>query len=212
MTRPVRSICIVLAAVLLTGGVAHAHKLKLFATGEGREISGYVYFPGWGRAVDLPVEALAPDGTKLGQAMTNAEGEFTIPVTHRCDHTLIAETSDGHKATFLVEGLDLVDDLPAFGSTPLDEAPPTPAAEAPPAANDGTETAQIEREQVLSAIDDAVRKQVRPLREQIEQYEERRHLHDVLGGIGYIVGVAGIAFYFLGVRRREAGGAGTPKD
>ncbi len=37
-----------------------------------------------------------------------------------------------------------------------------------------------------------------------QPYGQRPRLRDVLSGIGYIVGVAGIAFYFLGVRRRRS--------
>ena len=37
-----------------------------------------------------------------------------------------------------------------------------------------------------------------PLREQLDQYEEKTRLHDVIGGLGYIVGLMGIAFYLKG--------------
>lgn len=37
-----------------------------------------------------------------------------------------------------------------------------------------------------------------------ESYGQRPSLRDVLSGIGYIVGVPGIAFYFLGIRRRRS--------
>jgi nickel transport protein len=188
MCKSVRVLCTVLAAAaMLTGGVAHAHKLKLFAMGEGKEISGYAYFPGGGRAVGLTVQAMAPDGSKLGEATTNAQGEFTIPATRRCDYTLVAQTLDGHKATFVVE------------------SPSPAAAPAEPAA------APISDERALSAIDRAVRKHVDPLREQLESYEERTRFRDILGGIGYIMGLGGLAFYFLGARRRTAGGASGPK-
>jgi nickel transport protein len=49
----------------------------------------------------------------------------------------------------------------------------------------------------------ALGRQIRGLREQIEGYEEQVRFRDVLGGIGYIFGVAGIAFYFLGRRQQR---------
>lgn len=42
--------------------------------------------------------------------------------------------------------------------------------------------------------------EVAALRDQLHEYEQRVRLRDILGGIGYIVGIAGLAFYFLGVR------------
>jgi nickel transport protein len=41
------------------------------------------------------------------------------------------------------------------------------------------------------------------LRKEVARYENKVRLHDVLGGIGCILGFMGLAFYFLGVRRRE---------
>jgi len=44
-------------------------------------------------------------------------------------------------------------------------------------------------------------RQIALLRRQLEEQEHKRQLRDVLGGIGYIFGDAGVAFYFLGRRR-----------
>jgi len=187
-------------ATMFVGDTAYAHKLKLFATGEGREISGYVYFPGGGRAQGLTVTALAPDGSELGKAVTDAQGEFTIPAKFRCDHALVAETEDGHKATFLVEAAELDAGLSLLGA-----APPAEAGAQGPAhsAAGGEAPSHVSEERLRSLVDQAVREQVRPLREQLEGYEERTRFRDVLGGIGYIVGATGLAFYFLGARRQS---------
>ena len=186
-----------LAAVALAActGTTDGHKLKVFATGEGGAITGYVYFPGGGRARDLTVVALAPDGSEAGQASTNDEGEFTIPVTGRSDYTVVAETADGHRAEFLVAAEELSAALPARSEPAAVQAESTTAASDEPEADaDG----------MRRLVEEAVRKQVRPLREQLDAYEEKVGFRDVIGGIGYIIGLAGIAFYFLGVRKRDA--------
>lgn len=53
-------------------------------------------------------------------------------------------------------------------------------------------------------IETAVSQKIRPLQREIADLKEEIRFHDILGGIGYIVGVTGIVFYFLGVRRRES--------
>ncbi|MFW6162343.1 MAG: carboxypeptidase regulatory-like domain-containing protein [Planctomycetota bacterium] len=193
-----------LCAVLLawTCGPAWAHKLNVFARAEGKALSGYAYFPGGGRATGLKVQALAPDGTVVGEATTDDQGEFTIPVTARCDYEVVAETLDGHRATFPVPARDLPDGLPPYGGGPTPA--PTTSADASPVSPTTSVAVTGPDDELAALVEAAVRKQVRPLREQIEGYEQRRRLHDIIGGIGYIVGVAGIAFYFLGARR--AGG------
>jgi nickel transport protein len=54
---------------------------------------------------------------------------------------------------------------------------------------------------------EGIEKQVVKLREELVRYEDRVRLHDVLGGIGCILGLMGLTFYFLGVRRREKAAA-----
>ena len=185
---------------LLGCGSASAHKLKLFATVEGAAIRGYAYFPGGGRARDVKVWVLDPADAKLGETRTDENGDFAFEAKVRCDHRFVAETADGHRAVFLVEAAELPDTLP-----------PTPAADRP-GAEPAEPTKRVEERpasgtsappgpQLASLVEQAVSRQVRPLREQLEAYEERRRLQDILGGIGYIVGIAGIVFYFLGARR-----------
>ena len=42
----------------------------------------------------------------------------------------------------------------------------------------------------------------RPLRRELQEWRNQERLRDILGGIGYLLGMCGIAFYFLGTRRR----------
>ena len=46
-------------------------------------------------------------------------------------------------------------------------------------------------------------KQLAALRRELAEFKEKQRFQDVLGGIGYLLGLAGVAFYFLGVRRSE---------
>jgi nickel transport protein len=42
------------------------------------------------------------------------------------------------------------------------------------------------------------------IRQELSDLREQLWLRDVLGGLGYIVGITGVAFYFLGVRRKRS--------
>jgi nickel transport protein len=52
-----------------------------------------------------------------------------------------------------------------------------------------------------SAIERAVARQIRPLREQLVAAEDRIRLQDILGGIGYIMGLTGLALWWASRRR-----------
>ena len=56
--------------------------------------------------------------------------------------------------------------------------------------------------QPMDAVEAAVARQIRPLREQLDAYEERVRLHDLMGGIGTIFGLFGV---FAWVRSRRGG-------
>ena len=49
----------------------------------------------------------------------------------------------------------------------------------------------------------SLRAEIVRLEEQFSAYEDRVRLTDILGGIGYIVGITGAAYYYLGARRRK---------
>ena len=48
-----------------------------------------------------------------------------------------------------------------------------------------------------------LRSQIDALQEELAACKSRLLVRDVLGGIGWIVGLAGIAYYYLGVRRKR---------
>ncbi len=196
---------LLLALLVLCGGTAWAHKVKVFATVEGRTIRGYVYFPGGGRARGVKVEVFGPADQKLGETLTNENGEFTLGVKVRCDHRLVVDTPGGHRATYRVGAAELPDDLPPLeGGEASRAAPPTELPRTSGTQPPTSRAAAIQSADVKETIREAVQKAVRPLREQLERLEEKRRLQDILGGIGYILGLAGISFYFLGLRRRKA--------
>jgi nickel transport protein len=49
---------------------------------------------------------------------------------------------------------------------------------------------------------EALRAEIDLLREQVIACQQRTRVRDVLGGLGWIVGLTGIAYYYLGVRRK----------
>ena len=61
----------------------------------------------------------------------------------------------------------------------------------------------ISKQELTAVVEQAVAKRIRPLERELRSLKEEVRFHDILGGIGYIAGIAGVTFYFLGVRKRE---------
>lgn len=182
-----------LAIVLTLLGLpttAYAHKVKLFATATGNLITGYAYFPGGGRVSNIPIKVWGPEGTAFGETLTNAEGEFSYTVTQRVVHTFTLDTGDGHHASYTVTAAELSDTLPLPSVEKTNLL--TPLTQDKVIVNQAISLSPQELENLLEQV---VSKQIRPLREQLDAYEDKIRLHDIWGGIGYIFGVMGILFY-----------------
>jgi nickel transport protein len=99
------------------------------------------------------------------------------------DHRVVAETGDGHRAEWRVSAAELA---PGFPGVPSQ----TPEGGAGPggAPSNGC-LAEVD---LAAQIEQAVARQVRPLREDLLAAQGTAGLRDVLGGIGYILGLAGL--------------------
>lgn len=184
-----------LAMVALGPATAFAHKVNVFADVEEGQIVGKVYFRGGSPAQHVTVTALDPAGRELGKATTDAEGRFRLAARCRCDTKLVADTGDGHGADYLIEAKDLPEDLPAG-------VPATDATAAPKAA-------PAERDVTAIVLPDThpskgLEREIAAFREDLDAFRQETRIRDVLGGIGYILGLSGVAFYLLGRRDKKA--------
>ena len=191
MMKPVHSLLATLMTVALLMGVttppALAHKVILSAFTAGDTIEGEVGFSNGDMATNTLVEVFDPDGTKLGETVTDHDGFFVYRPAQAVPHVFKVDLGAGHVAEVTVG----VDELPAGvaapGAIPSGGVAP-PVAALPP--------------DLQAMIAEAVRNEVRPLRREIAAYKERHDLQTVLGGIGYILGLFGLAFFLVARRRR----------
>ncbi|MGQ9576381.1 MAG: carboxypeptidase-like regulatory domain-containing protein [Thermoguttaceae bacterium] len=190
--------------ILLGAGQALAHRVNVFATVEGRSIVGQVTFVDGSPARNAAVTALDPAGAQIGRTATDQQGRFSLPLRVRCDHRLVVEAGEGHTKTFTVPGDQIPGDLPAWGALRDSAAGPPAAGALPPgtAASDSP-FEPLEASGTMDLRLQALEKQLAALRIELAGYENKVRLHDILGGIGCILGFMGLTFYFLGVRRRE---------
>lgn len=85
-------------AVLLAASPAYAHKLKLFVTQEGTEISGKTYFAGGGAAPELDGQVMDAHGQVVATLRTDAEGRFRFTPPQGDGLRIRFESGDGHMA------------------------------------------------------------------------------------------------------------------
>jgi nickel transport protein len=198
----------VLLVLSLAAGPAAAHRLKVFARVEAGEILGSAYFVGGAPASGAEVRVLGPGGSVLATLVPDGEGRFRYSPAAPGDYVVEADSGDGHVARWTLAAKEFA----AAATAPAGQLKGTGHAEALGAGVSETVTggpaqallpAPVPEPALAALVEDAVARQVGPLREQLQAYEDKVRLHDVLGGIGYILGLAGLALWW---RSRNAGG------
>lgn len=203
-----RSSMLCSAALLLLSILSapvQAHKLKVFASAEGARISGSAYFAGGGAASGARIQIRDGDGRVLADLTPDGEGKFVYPVQAPVDHLIRAITGDGHQAEWRVPAADLAAGF-AFGGAiaqdveGVDRDPPSIVVDTEASSTPSTPIQTLDPA-MESAIEHAVARQIRPLREQLAAAEDRIRFQDILGGIGYILGLTGLALWWTSRRQ-----------
>ena len=200
-----------LLPLLLVSTPALAHKLKVFAMAEGRDIRGSVYFAGGGPAVGCHVEVRDFEGRVLATVSPDREGRFTYQAQAPMDHMLVAVSDDGHEARWTLAATDLTGSFPgaAFAASSAGQVSPADAQPIGSAIQPQTATGQTPVQldpATLAAIETLLARQIRPLREELDAAQDQARLHDILGGVGTIFGIVGLALWWGARRRPKPGG------
>ena len=162
---------IAVAAILLFAVAhAHAHRINILALPEGTLINGYVYYADGAPASGLPVHVRDVSGNSVTTLETDGEGRFTYQPDDSDTLVFVVETADGHRAETAVD----------FDSMKSDSVNGVFQSAVPTA---GLGSEDIQR---------IVQHEIAPLRIQLDAYERQTRFRDILGGIGYIVGVTGL--------------------
>lgn len=223
-----------LAVLVLDPAGALAHKVIASAWATSGLIQGEVGLSNGNMAAGLALPVRDSEGNALGQTVTDEEGFFTFSPVRKIDHIFYVDLGSGHKAEILVPAADIIparggsSSLFAAtagpGSAPA--APPSGSAAAPGAipGDFGAGTADIaasraladspaaaapgrreaETEALRAMIREEVRMEIRPLRRAITAWENKNDLQTILGGIGYILGLTGIGFFFAARHKLKA--------
>ncbi len=172
---------------------AQAHKLRVFAAAEGPLITGLAYFAGGGAAGGARIRILDAQNRTLAEPTPDAAGRFSYRAQAAMDLVIVAETGDGHRTEWRIPASDLTGSFPTTdpGTAERPAAAPTAPATAPQtSASTGLDPL------LTAAIEGAVARQLRPLREELQAFQEQARLRDILGGLGYILGLMGLALWW----------------
>ena len=189
---------------------AGAHNVTVFAWVDGNTVFVESKFSGGRRAKNAPVEVYDSSGNLLITDVTDQQGGYSFTVPSKNGLRIVVLAGMGHKGEWIIPAADLAESastdakppLAAGGSQPAGELAlnPSAAADSPPAS---TEPAGPTAVDIEKAVEKALDKKLAPVMKILaESRKTGPDLRDILGGLGYIVGLVGLAAY-LSYRRSK---------
>lgn len=177
----------ILATIFITS-IAQAHKLNVFAYEDGNTIVCEATWAGGKKiAYDVAI-SVKQDNKVLITGKTNNEGIFTFPAPSKeSDINITADSGDGHLATWKI----LADDFISTAKKNITEY-----------INNIPTITSVDEEQIRQIVREELVEQLAPIKRHLAAQETAGpSLQDILGGLGYIIGLLGLAAYLTSKKK-----------
>lgn len=168
-----------------------AHKVIIFAYVEGDRVYTESYFSDGKKCIDSKIEVFDNRGNKLLEGLTNGEGEFSFEVpSEDGDLKIVLTAGMGHRAKYSISA----DELRGAAGLIKEELEEPVTVVSP-------KTSSVDLKEIQSIIEDTLDEKLEPImremREIKKSQEDKISPTEIIGGIGYIIGIFGIVAYFL---------------
>lgn len=189
---------------LLSIQKSFAHRVNVFAWVEGDTVFVESKFAAGRRVNGGKIIVTDSRGTQLLTGITNDQGEFSFKIPQKTELKIILEAGMGHRAEWTIPKSEMeavspvAEILPAKPAAVVEStASANQQSDEPPAASPVVQSTGPSSAEIEVAIEKALDKKLKPLFKMIaESAQQGPTIRDIFGGIGYIVGLVGIAAYF----------------
>ena len=178
--------------------VVHAHKVYLFAWTEGDTIYTESYFSGNKKVNDGLITVYDFSGKELLKGKTNEMGEFSFKIPQKTDLRIVLESSMGHGAEYIFK-------LNEFSDVIESSEDNTGKNTGSRASIPNGEVIDVAR--IREMIEDSLDSRLKPISRKLAELQKDKGpgFTEIIGGVGYIFGIMGIALYFRGRKKGTSG-------
>jgi nickel transport protein len=179
-------------------GSAAAHRVIVFAWVEGDTVHVESKFPGGKKVHHGQVLVYDAEGELVIEGETDEEGAFDFQVPGKSSLRIVLDAGMGHRAEWVIPAKEVQGVVPEKAEDPVE---PQESAAQEGGAFTSPASAVTLRE-IEAVVEETVEKKLQPvLRMLAESRQQGPSFSEILGGIGYIVGLVGLAAY-LHYRRK----------
>lgn len=199
------------AAFLCLKATAQAHRVNVFCWVDGGEVTCESTFAGGSPVKDGRIEVQARgSGQLLLAGQTDSQGRFRFTPPSKAkeqalDLKVVCIASLGHKSFWVVRSEEYTT-ARKDGSGPEAQA----RGHAPSASQDRAEAekptesgpqSELKERRLQQALSAALQEELAPIKKSLAEIRQNRiSIQDVLGGLGYILGLTGIGLFFASRR------------
>ncbi len=182
----------ILILLTLTTTETFAHALHLFANLQQDHIDGRAYYADQNPASHERVFLYDKEDKLLQKTITNENGMFRFNIDKPQNFKVVVQGEEGHRAETQITIIEkqLINPL----EQQLNQALDTKFQYVNHSSNCKTD---ILEKNIISVL----QQEMQSLKEQLNHYENKIRWHDVLGGLGYIFGLAGFFVYLITKRK-----------
>ena len=193
---------LLVVAVLLSvvPNMTDAHNVSLFAWVEDDQVFTQSKFSGGRWAKNARIEVYNAAGQKLLEGRTDDQGRFAFTPPRPEALRIVLLAGSGHRGEWRVaaEEFGSAGGAERTASSEAGASPPPMATATPPPESPAPTGPELQ-----ALIEGSLEKKLAPIRRQLAQLAQRPSLHDIIGGLGYIMGLVGLGAYLQS--RRKSG-------
>ncbi len=184
-------------------GPAAAHKVMIFAWVNGNTVHTESKFSGGRKVKSGKIEVFDPQGKLLLSGKTNEQGEFSFPVPQPTALKIVLNAAMGHRGEWTISKDEIVnaglgETAPSLTQNTTAEKP-VPAVKTKSTATSTrtpAATTALSAGEIQQLVEKALDRKLEPIYRMLaESREHKPTITDIIGGIGYILGLVGLAAY-----------------
>lgn len=197
--------CVVLAFLLvllltMTPMPARAHKVTVFAWVEGDTVVTQSKFAGGRFAKGARLEIYNSAGEKLLEGLSDDRGQFAFKPPKPEALRIVLKAGSGHRNEWQVAAEEFT--VPTtLAPSPAAGGEKKPPSRTAPAADPPADTVTLSTAELQALIEAVMERKLAPVLRRLEQQGQGPSLNDIIGGIGYIIGLVGLGAYIHSRRK-----------
>jgi nickel transport protein len=186
--------------------------VTVFAWVEGETVHVESKFSGGRRPVAAPVEVYDARGNLLMRGVTDEKGEFSFKVPKKTEMKVVLLAGMGHKGEWIIPLSDLeavsadatAQAVEAISPSSIPADPNQAKSAISTVGGNPVPTGYVTAAEIRNALETALDTKLKPVMKLlVETRQSGPSVTDILGGIGYIFGLIGVAAYFSAKRRKS---------